>query len=334
MSFLLFYVAAIFSAANARGRNIYLCDEVTTHEPPTRDTWYPPTATTPGSTAGWERPGEEEGSIVLRGGTGPHEGNVYMTLHGRPTPIQTAEYNVDHGGDLYNWGCSEAAVVCRQLGYSGVKFFTLFSDFGIFGTDYVMTNTACNGYEEELIDCSFDIDDKFGNALAIAAGVSCLLTDSTTYPPTTTYPPSTTSPMPTDPCPPGWLNDVTGCILPTNITTRSWLEAGLVCEDMGGFMLEPDSEDLFLLVSSLLKMTENFYGQQHWWIGLTDSGHEGDWTWQHSREQTNFTSWIPSAPNTEELNHDDCVMLRFDQNYNWEDNLCVTEESVGVICQI
>ena len=344
----LLYISAIFSAANAWERDIFFCDEITTY-PPTRGTWYPtPTATMPGPTTEWDRPGENEGSIVLRGGAGPHEGNVYMMLQGRPTPIQTTDEWSDHAGDVYNWGCSEAAVVCRQLGYNGAHFFTLFSDFGMFSTDYGMTNTACGGFEEKLVDCTYDLQFFGGYALASAAGVSCIQ-ESTTYPPTpsyppttlypptTSYPPTTTSLMPSDPCPPGWLNDVTGCILPTNITTRSWLEAGLVCEDMGGFLLEPDSEDLFVLVSSLLKMTEDYYGQQNWWIGLTDSGHEGDWRWQHSGENTNFTSWAPSAPNTEELNHDDCVILRHDQNYKWEDNFCVIEDdevSVGVICQI
>ena len=109
-----------------------------------------------------------------------------------------------------------------------------------------------------------------------------------------------------------------------------------MCEDLGGFLIEPDSEDLSLLVSSLLEMTEAFYGKQNWWIGLSDSGHEGDWRWQRTGEIANYTSWAPSAPNTEDMNHDDCVVLRFDKNYMWQDILCETEtfDSAGVICQI
>ena len=61
MRYHLLYISAIFSTANAWERDVYFCDDDITTYPPTRDTWYPPTATTPGSTTEWDRPGEDEG---------------------------------------------------------------------------------------------------------------------------------------------------------------------------------------------------------------------------------------------------------------------------------
>ena len=34
----------------------------------------------------------------------------------------------------------------------------------------------------------------------------------------------------------------------------------------------------------------------HAWIGFTDKGHEGRWTWEYGCE-SDFTNWLPGEPN-------------------------------------
>ena len=70
-------------------------------------------------------------------------------------------------------------------------------------------------------------------------------------------------------------------------------EANLICEDLGGFLMEPKTEEIQVtgtlgncttryfqdLLSSLLLMLPGLSGELDWWIGLTDTGHEGSWLW-------------------------------------------------------
>merc|ERR1719150_3019995 len=82
-------------------------------------------------------------------------------------------------------------------------------------------------------------------------------------------------------CPDDWFDAGSlGCFKflegKVNLT---WMEAQLACEQQGGFLAE-----LALLEGS-------FTGVGFWYIGLTDLGREGDWTWLHSGPDLGDDLW-------------------------------------------
>ena len=96
-------------------------------------------------------------SLSLRGGGGPHEGNVY--LGDRPVCDD-------------QWDNDDSAVVCRQLGYYGYVRTTTENYFGTVGTvDYAMDDVACRGTEHRLTFCRHSKTDDCGGREA--AGVVC-----------------------------------------------------------------------------------------------------------------------------------------------------------------
>ena len=51
---------------------------------------------------------------------------------------------------------------------------------------------------------------------------------------------------------------------------------------VGGYLAEPKSLQQMELLAGLAGMEAEFTGVVNWWIGLSDLGHEGVWTWVHS----------------------------------------------------
>ena len=88
---------------------------------------------------------EAEGSIRLLGGSGSHEGLVEMYLLGQWTTVC----------NYYIWDMSDAAVVCRQLGYSDAVAAPRGSNFSVqiqrrpYGVSYFQ----CSGYEVNITYC-------------------------------------------------------------------------------------------------------------------------------------------------------------------------------------
>jgi hypothetical protein len=97
-------------------------------------------------------------SICLKGGSGPHEGNLFV----RNLPVCDDD-----------WGMEEAEVACHQLGFPGALNFTRQSKFGPVGTrQYSMDNVHCTGTEGSLQSCRHSSTDDCGDREG--AGVVCL----------------------------------------------------------------------------------------------------------------------------------------------------------------
>lgn len=102
-----------------------------------------------------------EGSCRLVGGLGVHEGRVEVYLLRNWTTV------CDNG-----WGLPDAAVVCNQLGYSGVAAAPSGSAFGGGSGPFVLNNFGCTGYEVNISYCanSFPVSNCYRNN---SAGVIC-----------------------------------------------------------------------------------------------------------------------------------------------------------------
>lgn len=99
---------------------------------------------------------DQEGGLCLTGSKSRHSGNVMIA----DKPVCDDE-----------WGLEEAAVVCRQLGFSGVERASLESEFGTVSSTFAMDNVRCVGNETRLTDCRHKSgDDCDGHE---AAGVVC-----------------------------------------------------------------------------------------------------------------------------------------------------------------
>jgi len=160
-------------------------------------------------------------------------------------------------------------------------------------------------------------------------------TTTTRYPYTTTttrYPYTTTT-VPAGECPDDWIESPEGCFLFHYTVERiTWREAQIVCEDLGGFLVEVRSQDQQTFLEIIAALEEEFTGSRSWFIGLTDSGHEGRWIWEHSIEDADYTSWAPGYPRNYNSG-DDCAALSSREGYKWTDVSC--EETFGSpICGI
>jgi hypothetical protein len=68
-----------------------------------------------------------------------------------------------------------------------------------------------------------------------------------------------------------------------------------------------------------------------YWIGLTDSEREGTFTWVSSNSKPVNTDWYYNQPDNNHVDGEDCVEIKHDVDYSWNDMHCSTE--IYGICQ-
>merc|ERR1711962_1673676 len=133
-------------------------------------------------------------------------------------------------------------------------------------------------------------------------------------------------------CPSGWVNaHEDGCFKflgdKLNLT---WFEAMVACEKEGGYLAEPKTKRQMEFLKGLVELEDEFYGGREWWLGLSDTGHEGTWVWTHSYEEVSETSWAPGQPSHFEGNDFDCAIAVLADSYGrelvWDDVSC--EETI------
>ena len=98
--------------------------------------------------------------IVLKGGSAPHEGNVFVGPEDSEKPVCDD-----------NWTLINADVACKQLGWAGALTMTKESRFGATSPDFAMDQVRCDGTEERLVDCRHTKQDDCG--AGEAAGAIC-----------------------------------------------------------------------------------------------------------------------------------------------------------------
>jgi len=141
-------------------------------------------------------------------------------------------------------------------------------------------------------------------------------------------------------CPDDWFDggDL-GCYkLLESAVNLTWVEAQEECEQIGGFLAEPKSESHAVLLEELVESKASIFGINHWYIGLTDLGREGEWVWQHSREELTYSNWRRHRPVTTFGNDKDCVAMVYkDNGIVWQDFSCtsplIKNEPVAAVCE-
>jgi len=168
-------VSCILEEPEENFSDVYPCDMVT-QQPP--DVWAAEGTIMDYTTDRSNKPEDNEiGSIALVGGSGPHEGNVFLNMYPTFTGgILSCSDTQDGKCMSMSWSCSEATVACRQLGYPGAATYSVNNKYGAADT-LVWKNVHCNGDEEKLIDCEHD--ESYPNYPEYLsrriAGVSCIL---------------------------------------------------------------------------------------------------------------------------------------------------------------
>merc|ERR1719513_391649 len=155
------------------------------------------------------------------------------------------------------------------------------------------------------------------------------------YSTTTSKPQTTTTEAPEGVCPDGWFNaHRLGCYYFDYVDEEiSWVEAMDICDRMGGYLAEIQTQEQAELIASIAMVEESLTGVGSWWIGLTDMSHEGRWMWSHSSIDSAYTDWLPGHPSTEPHNTDDCVSISLFDNLLWRDAPCYKNITAAPICQ-
>ncbi|XP_042211610.1 aggrecan core protein-like isoform X17 [Homarus americanus] len=137
--------------------------------------------------------------------------------------------------------------------------------------------------------------------------------------PTTTIPPTiTTTPEPTTRttlvCPVGWDSFESSCYHVTMNTEGTWEEGKKYCENHGSSYVKISSQSENDFVQGLLMGST--------WIGLNDRSKEGTFIWDSDNSVATFMNWSYGEPNGSWLINEDCVEMREDKYFKWNDEGC------------
>jgi len=133
-------------------------------------------------------------------------------------------------------------------------------------------------------------------------------------------------------CPAGWIDTGDNCYKLENSLSLSWIKAQQHCQELGGHLAEPISEDTSNLLTSIASIETDVLGVPAWWLGLSDLAHEGRWIWQHSLDDVGYTNWAPDSPIVNDVERN-CVRMVAESDLMWVDESC-TGTVASPICQV
>ncbi|XP_076112739.1 perlucin-like protein [Mytilus galloprovincialis] len=105
----------------------------------------------------------------------------------------------------------------------------------------------------------------------------------------------------------------------------NWNTAQQDCLSRGGRLAEVNCEN----VGAWLKRQARQRGGG-WWLGATDLGQEGTWTWTLGN-QIGYSDWAYGQPDNGNGSSQDCLQLWDDKSYRWDDLWCTYQRNY--ICQ-
>ncbi|XP_074529779.1 uncharacterized protein LOC141793186 [Halichoeres trimaculatus] len=123
------------------------------------------------------------------------------------------------------------------------------------------------------------------------------------------------------PCETGWKKFDISCFF-VSAVKKNWTVSRNYCLSKGADLAVIDSREKQVFINGLLATGVNA------WIGLTDSGTEGDWMWVDGTPVTT-TYWQAGQPNSYEGNQDCGEVVQTDQIGGWNDDGCFAE-NVGI----
>nr|ANG56319.1 C-type lectin [Meretrix meretrix] len=118
-------------------------------------------------------------------------------------------------------------------------------------------------------------------------------------------------------CPNGWLRHESSCYHFSH-DTEDWPGAVVMCEKMGGNLLEIDGPLEGQYITSQVKLFNKAY-----WIGLSDVMEEGTWMWMGSNnplEPGSYSNWLPGQPSNSQ-NNENCADV-WPTTGQWNDGQC------------
>ena len=102
---------------------------------------------------------------------------------------------------------------------------------------------------------------------------------------------------------------------------KTFNKATAACKQLGGFLVEPRSEEM----STAVKSNFNF---KDIWIGLLDVTRDRTFVWQSDSEALSYSNWDEDQPNNSK-GKESCVVLG--KNGRWNDIKC--ESKFEFLCQ-
>lgn len=110
-----------------------------------------------------------------------------------------------------------------------------------------------------------------------------------------------------------------------------WHEAESYCELRGGHLATITSSSEQSFIQSLIPSNQNY------WIGGTDEGHEGKWTWV-TGEDWQYTNWCSNQPDNYSGDfhvREDFLIIWANEGYRWDDNCDIEMKTVrcNFICE-
>ncbi|XP_065663229.1 uncharacterized protein LOC136085756 isoform X3 [Hydra vulgaris] len=128
-------------------------------------------------------------------------------------------------------------------------------------------------------------------------------------------------------CDNGWLEYKTNCYFFQNKTLKgkSWLDASLSCQALGGHLLSIEDQAENIFVSNILN--DSSMQKDSYWIGLNDASNNREFMWSDDTSPQ-FLNWLPKKPNNLKPG-ENCVETN---SLGWNDNFCIATN--GFICKL
>ncbi|XP_067676708.1 perlucin-like [Haliotis asinina] len=129
-------------------------------------------------------------------------------------------------------------------------------------------------------------------------------------------------------CPNGWIRFEGSCYV-YNSLDRTFIHSSSFCEELGGYLVEIQSEKESIFVTNFLN---DLVVKNGVWLGGNDLMAEGHWVWDKSEMPFNYTNWNPSEPDQSSAGEQDCLSVWKRGNYQWADHYC-NRPDLAAICE-